>query len=330
MIHFKQIFIILLLSFPLLVSFEKTDTDIRTYASFHSPEGIHFTSYTSSWDEDKLKDLYKELLVNKHGRELSELNEVRILGGTHSSTNTKGSYHSLSKTIVLYQGNEYVNPLDYRETLSHEYGHHFAYYYFPSHHFPFSDWQKIRGIDISDMRWDAFWNYDERYHEVYPQEIFADDYVLLYGATRKLDSDEILSNEVFYLRTQHENQDIPNVLENKKLHSFLEKETGIPIDPSRTLESPKLVGWNDQNIRFSIISRDNIAYRLNIELIDHQNEKQSLELYEITSHDTNTLNFSLYDHGIYLSNYDYAVISIDVVDLTTSIGFETAEARVSL
>ncbi|HZH59699.1 MAG TPA: hypothetical protein VEY70_09000 [Metabacillus sp.] len=331
MISFKQIFIILLLSFPLLVSFKTADVDSRSFASFQSPEGIYFKSYTSSWDEEKLKELYEELLLNKHGRELSELNEVRILGGTHSHSNTKGSYHSLTKTIVLYRGNQYENPIEYRETLSNEYGHHFAYHYFPSHHFPFSEWQRIRGIEVSDMRWDAFWNYDERYHAIYPQEIIADDYVLLYGATSQLDSDGVYSNEIFYLRTQHENQEIPNVLENKKLHAFFEKETGIPIDSSRTLESPKLVKWNNQTIRFSVPSRENIAYRLNLELIDHQNEKQSFELYEITSHETNQLIFSLQDHDIKnISDYDHAIISIDVVDLTTSIGFETAETRVSL
>ncbi|MGQ4668420.1 hypothetical protein ACUIJN_21835 [Metabacillus halosaccharovorans] len=329
-IRFNQIFIILLLSFPFLVSFETTNIDDKTFASFQSPEGIDFTSYTPSWDEDKLKDLYKELLLNKHGQEISELNEVRILDGTHSSTNTKGSYHSLTKTIVLYQGNQYETPVDYRETLSHEYGHHFAYHYFPSHHLPFSEWQRIRGIDVADMRWDAFWNYDERYHAFYPQEILADDYVLLYGATSEVESEDVMSNEIFYLRTQHENQDIPNVLENKKLHSFLEEKTGLPIDSSRIIESPSLIEWNDQTFRFSVSSRDHIAYRLNLELIN-QNEKQFVELYEVTSHDTNTLTFNLHDQEIInLADYDYALISIDIVDLTTSIGFETDETRVSL
>ncbi|PMC39144.1 hypothetical protein CJ195_04180 [Bacillus sp. UMB0899] len=326
---FKSVFIILLLSFPLLVSFETIDN--QPLASYISPEGIYFTSYTPSWDEKKLKDLYKELLLNKHGEEITELNEIRILGGTHSSTNTKGSYHSLNQTIVLYQGATFDKPLDYRETLSHEYGHHFAYYYFPTHHLPFSKWQRIRGIDVTDMRWDAFWNYDEQFHAIYPQEIIADDYVLLYGATSELDSDEIVSNEAFYLRTQHENQEIPNVLENKKLHSFLEEETGIPIDLSRTLDSPKFIEWNDQDIIFSVSSRENVAYRLNLELFDYQSGKQLVELYEITSEETTKLSFSLNEEDIHnISDYEYAIISIDVVDLTTSIGFETDETQVSL
>ncbi len=331
MIRFKQIFIILLLSFPLLVSFETTEIDNKPFASFQSPEGIYFTSYTSSWDEDKLKALYKELLLNKHGEEITELNEVRINGGTHSSSNTKGSYHSLTNTIVLYQGNDYEKPLDYRETLSHEYGHHFAYYYFPTHHLPFSKWQRIRGIDVTDMRWDAFWNYDERFHAYYPQEIIADDYVLLYGATSELDSDDVLSNEAFYIRTEHENQDIPNVLENKKLHSYLEKETGITIDSTRVMESPTFMGWNDQQFSFSVLPRENVAYRLNLELIDQQNEKQMIELYEITSDETSIVNFSLSEQDIpNITHYNHAIISVDVVNLTTSIGFETIKTQVSL
>ncbi len=329
MIKFKRIFIILLLSFPFLVSFETSKVDIHSISSFQSPEGIQFVSYTPSWDQNKLKELYKELLLNKHGQEIGKLSEVRILGDTHASSNTKGSYNSLTNTIVLYQGNRYLEPIEYRETLSHEYGHHFAYTYFPSHHFPFSKWQRIRGIDVSDMRWDAFWNYDDRYHSLYPQEIIADDYVLLYGATSKLVSDEVSSNEAFYLRTEHENQQIPNVLENVELHSFLEEETGISIDQSRIFTTPKLVKWDDKSISLSISSKPQVAYRLNLEIVNKHNEKQTFELYEITTEETNHLEFSIKDHDLNISDLDHAIISIDVVDLTTSLGFETEETTLS-
>lgn len=326
---FRGLFIILLLSLPILFSFTTGGT-VGAYSTFLSPEGIHFVSYSHEWDEHKLIDLYKELKQNKYGEEINMLQEIRVEAGNHSSGDTKGSYHPVSKTIVLYQGDKYREPDDYRETLSHEYGHHFAYYYFPSHHLPFSKWQKLRGINIAQMRWDAFWNYEENNHSFYPQEIMADDYVLLYGATNNVNPKDVYSNEAFYLRTQHENQHFPNVLENKELLAYLEEESGVTIDKSRLVQTPSFSNIENDKISFSVTEKPNIAYRLNIELFNSSNEQQMLELYAITDNEDNEIDFSLNDVGLgHFSDYESAIISIDVVDLTTSIGFETKETTLN-
>ncbi|WP_299088478.1 hypothetical protein [uncultured Metabacillus sp.] len=333
MLKLRQFFIILVLTFPILISFDSTGINKKAIASYQSPEGIQFLSYSEEWDQAKLIDLYQQLVKNKHGKEIYSLQEVSIIGGTHSSSFTKGSYHALTSSITLYQGDTYTNPTDYAETLSHEYGHHFAYFYFPSHHLPFSKWLTVRGIEAPELQWDAFWNYNEKFHAYYPQEIIADDYVLLYGATHKVEVDDVYSNEAFYLRTEHENSQLPNVLENSKLHSYLEEESGMKIDESRLLQLPKLADWNHSTLSFQISDKPNVAYRLNLEF--HQSggkASDGWELYEITTDETkNIVNFSLdgIDQEV-LSASDYMTASIDVVDLSTSIGFETEEITLDL
>ncbi|MGM0876907.1 MAG: hypothetical protein ACQEWV_19655 [Bacillota bacterium] len=328
MLKIRQYFIILVLAFPILVSFDSNRLNGQYLASYQSPEGIQFVSYSEEWDQPKLVELYQELKKNKHGKELKRLQEVKVIGDSLSSAFTKGSYHSLTSTITLYQGDKYTEPIEYRETLSHEYGHHFAYHYFPSHHFPFSEWQSVRGLTISELRWDAFWNYNENNHDSYPQEIFADDYVLLYGATNEADGNDVYSNEAFYMRTEHENQELPNVLENRELHRYLEEESGIKIDEDRLLRTPEVSEWKDSKLSYKISSKPNVAYRLNLEfhdIEDSEDNSVSSELYEITTDQTNErLEFPLdeIDQEV-LSNYDYVTATIDVVDLSTSIGFQT-------
>ncbi|MBO1512072.1 hypothetical protein [Metabacillus bambusae] len=335
MLKIRQYFIILVLIFPFLVSFDSTDINGQYFASYQSPEGIQFVSYSKEWDKTKLIDLYKTLIKNKHGKEIERLKEVKINGAPLSSSLTKGSYHALTSTITLYQGDKYTEPSDYQETLSHEYGHHFAYHYFPSHHLPFSDWLSVRGIDVSEVRWDAFWNYEENNHAYYPQEIFADDYVLLYGATNEVEAVDVFNNEAFYLRTDHENQQFPNVLENRELRLFLEEESGIKIDDDRLLESPRLAEWNDTKASYVITEKPNVAYRLNLtfhNLENNDDKSEQFELYEITTDNSNErieFSFDQIDQDVF-SNYDYVTANIDVVDLSTSIGFQTEEITLEL
>lgn len=320
-------FIILVISFPFLVSFETNRDQSDVFAIYQSPEGILFKSFSTKWNQEKLIDLYYELLKNKHGSEIKLLRNVEVNGSSLDNSLSKGSYDYLNKTIKLYQGDTYHEPSQYQETLSHEYGHHFAYHYFPSHHFPLSQWQKIREINILEYRWDAFWNYQDKYHAIYPQEVFADDYVLLYGATKPVNSKDIETNEAYYLRTEHENQQISNVLENSSLHSMLEEETGIEIDKSRLLHMPILKKYENLALTFSIKPKINIAYRLNLTLMDATGSSINLESYQIhKAESANELAFNLKDLSIEnLSNYNTFSASIDVIDLDTSIGFQTQE-----
>ncbi len=310
------LFLFLLCSLPILLSLDPFTYDSTYYAKYESPEGILFLSYTENWNEPQLQDLYQELLKNKHGGEINLLQEIRVMGGSSPSNNMiTGIYHPFISSITLYKGNEHSNAREYRGTLSHEYGHHFAYYYFPFHHFPFSTWAKLRGLDHMPIHWNSFINYSISAHEWYPQEVFADDYVLLYGATDETNREDVYTNEGFYKRTQHENQKLHNVLDNEELHQFLEQETGIKIDQNRKLKTPEPIDITEDSLTFSVEKKKDVAYRLN--LLDY-------ELYKITDDQSGLITFSNLDLP------KNAVVSLDVLDLNTSIGYRTDDIRLHL
>ncbi|WP_240256231.1 hypothetical protein [Fredinandcohnia quinoae] len=322
----KKIIIPLLfiLTLPTLLSLDPKTYDSRYYAKFTSPEGIQFLSYSKVWEEDGLRELYNELLKNKHGAELSQLQEVRVIGSA-SKTNAaiRGRYNILTNSITLYDGDKYTNPSLLRETLSHEYGHHFGYFYFQFHQFPFSKWAKLRSLANEPIRWDSFWNYSISSHEWNPQEIFAEDYVLLYGATKKVDSKDVYSNEAFYVRTEHENQELSNVLENKELQQYLETHTGITIDDNRLLKTPKLQFIHDNRLSFSITERKDVAYRLNLTFY----EKVAGEFTQIDYQEMLNVTLEKRKSIIFLidipSSANYIKANVDIVDLNTSIGLTT-------
>ena len=315
----------IIICLPVLASLDPIIYDSTYYANYKSPEGIQFISYTDEWNEKKLQKLYEELIQNKHGEEIKFLQEVKVMGeglGDYPSDDydTKGQYHALTNTITLYHGDKYTEPAMYRETLAHEYGHHFTYYYFPSHHFPFSKWSKLRGLDVASIRWDAFFNYSTNQYVSYPQEIIADDYLLLYGSTRMVEVKDVLSNEAFYTMIKHDNQQLANVLELSKLHSYFEEKTGLSIDKSRLLTTPTLKGIENNKLSFSVIDRPNVAYRLNITMYKSGNVVTEERIIAVTTEDSKgEVSFTLRE----LEYTDYIEGSISILDLNTSIGFET-------
>lgn len=318
--------ICLLACLPILLSLDSPAYDSHYYAKYTSPEGISFLSYTETWDEEKLKGLYKELLKNKHGRELYLLQEVQVKGGSYADDRIKAHFHPLTNTITLYNGDAYTEPLSFRETLSHEYGHHFAYYYVKSHHFPFSKWADVRGLRNEPVRWDSFWNYSGKDHKWFPEEIMADDYVLLYGATEPTDVEDIYSNEAFYRRTEHENQEIQSVLDNKELQQYLEEASGLKIDENRLLKTPKLHSLTEDALSFSIAEKENVAYRLNLSFYEQKGDAYTEDGYHeitaISSQGTDDeIVFAL--DSVSLPSNGYMKVNVDVVDLTTSLGFQT-------
>ncbi|MEH7223523.1 hypothetical protein V7112_06855 [Bacillus sp. JJ1566] len=310
------VFLLLLCNLPILLSLDPTTYDPSYYSKYESPEGILFLSYSENWNKPQLEDLYRELIKNKHGEEINLLQEVRVMAGSSPSNNMiTGIYHPFISSITLYKGNEHSTAREYRDTLSHEYGHHFTYYYFPSHHFPFSKWAKLRGLDHMPINWNSFLNYSISAHEWHPQEIFADDYVVLYGAVDKSERDDVYTNEAFYKRTQHENQKLDNVLGNEELQQFIERETGIKIDSNRKLKTPELTTITDESLTFSVEKKKDIAYRLNL---------GDYELYEITEDQSGLITFS---DIIFPEN---AVVSLDILDLNTSIGYRIEDIRLHL
>jgi hypothetical protein len=319
-------YMILLLSLPILLSLDPLTYDSDYEAIYKSPEGILFLSYTNAWDEENLKQLYQELIKNKHGDEMQLLQEVRIRGGTLDSSSTKGSFHSMTNTITLYQGDKYTDVSSYSDTLSHEYGHHFAYHYLKSHHFPFSEWSKIRGLEKNPVKWDAFWNYADEDHKWYPQEIIAEDYVLLYGSRKKGNVQDLASsNEAFYLRTQHENENIPNVLENKEIFAYLEEASGLKVDENRFLKTPELIEASNQEVVFEITERKDVAYKVYFTLYEAGSKKDTKEVLKISSAGTNELKIPLQDFLNHEGSLQTVKVTIDVFDLHTLNGFKAKD-----
>lgn len=326
----RLVLLVLMIILPFLLSLSPSIYHSNYYAKYTSPEGIHFLSYSKEWNQQKLQQLYHELLTNKHGKELSLLREIRIWGGSmRNSPYTTGRFNVLTNTIDLFHGDKFITPSIYQKTLSHEYGHFFTYHYLKTFHFPFSTWAKLRGLEHQPVHWDAFWNYRSKNHHWYPQEIMAEDYVLLYGATKKV---EINSNEAFYLRTQHDNQQLSNILENKKLQQYLEAKTGIKIDQSRLLATPKLTEINANQLIFLVTKRKNICYRLNLIIYENNNgvykKYDESEQFFTTTNSSGKISFSFPSYSLPMNGYIEA--TIDVLDLNTSIGFQTKPIFLSI
>lgn len=322
-------FIFLIFTLPILLSLDSTIYNPNFLAKYESPEGILFLSYTETWDEQKLEELYQELLKNKYGEEIYFLQEVRVIGDVKQTNSlTRGQYHALTSTITLFQGDRYTTPLSYREILSHEYGHHFTYYHLKEQHFPFSTWSKLRGLENQNIRWDAFWNYNTNHHQWFPQEIMADDYVLLYGATSSVELKDILSNEAFYRKTQHDNQALSNVLENKALQEYLSEKTGIPIESDRFLETPELLRIQDGEIWFKVTPKQDVAYRLNLTIYEDGSTAYH-ELLIITDQTLNEISFSVTEFIPY-NDDAYIEANLNVLDINTSIGFQTSPFKLDV
>lgn len=221
---------------PFSVSFSPGGKQLNSniHAEYFSPETIHFISYSKNWDEEKLKKLYNELLLNQHGEEIFHLKKV-VVHPNQEDFNTLAVYKQEKQEIHLYHGEEFQTPMDYRYILSHEYGHHVQEYYFPEIDYgENSMWYKLRGLNGFPAV-EGFASDKKRDHKWYLNEIFANDYVLLFGPKTKHNKSLFEDNSLFSSRFEHENQHIPNIFEQKELQGFLQERTGFSLDIEREL-----------------------------------------------------------------------------------------------
>ncbi|GAA4857147.1 hypothetical protein GCM10023310_40340 [Paenibacillus vulneris] len=209
--------------------------------TYISPEGIRFQSYSTKWDLDKLKGLYEMLLHCEHGEELAELKQVALYPdrSVGKSGYRVGYYNIKNKSIDLYE----VDALPIERTLIHEYGHHFTYYWlqkkegiYPSQLTEASQWSQIRRLDGFPIRWaGTTLPYSHKWD---PEEIMAEDYVLLFGIDSRPLPDRP-SDVVNWLR--HENDYIPSVLSIPAVRSYWQTAAGLPPKPA--LKMPVLQQW---------------------------------------------------------------------------------------
>ncbi|MBQ7161065.1 MAG: hypothetical protein IJR90_05105 [Clostridia bacterium] len=176
---------------------------------FISPEGIVFHTKCDAWDEENLKLLYEELLLNRHGEEIYSLSEVVVYpqddeyaAATHQQTTVSADFRlhlpcmpdwsifnlkENSGVITLYSGEKYTTPQEMASFLSHEYGHHYTFYYIFSAKKESEYWNTeyavLRGLtsENSFVSKRDYTKYVEN-HKDYLIEIAAEDYLVLMGS----------------------------------------------------------------------------------------------------------------------------------------------------
>ena len=184
---------------------EFVDKDILY--SYRTPEGFEMISYSQKWNQSKLIELYEELKLNKHGDEFGLLYQVIVyaersetVSGTHTNERRtlfldinfpalatgKITYFLNMGTIELYDGDSYTRVEQMAHTLSHEYGHHFTFYYFFQNGDSVrnSEYEIVRGLSGYNIRYD-WWGESNDYlvnHHWYIIEIAAEDYVQIMGS----------------------------------------------------------------------------------------------------------------------------------------------------
>ena len=183
---------------------EKKDKAIYT-----APNGLVIRTLSEEWN-GKLSSVYDELLKNTHGDEIDYIKEINLLSGAPDD-GTLGDYQeksSVLKTAIvfnplisssykvitrkdygcinIYKMDEYKELKDFARTLSHEYGHHFAFQHiFTDENEDREDsyYYDLRGLsEYPDAK--EYTDYQE-YLEMHAwdiDEIAAEDYVQLLGS----------------------------------------------------------------------------------------------------------------------------------------------------
>ena len=164
---------------------QTSETEASAAASFRSPEDILFVSHSVSWDEEKLRALYEELLLNRHGEELKSLSRVTVYGEENELF--EGEYDFNIGQIRLFGGDTRTTVEDMASVLSHEYGHHYTFSYMlpgsGSEPDLQSEYARLRALTKEDVLFDRsdpeFYSAN---HRNYLCEIAAEDYVVLMGS----------------------------------------------------------------------------------------------------------------------------------------------------
>jgi hypothetical protein len=232
----------------------------KPIAAYTSPERIQFVSYSKHWNQAKLKALYAELLKNMHGEELDYLskvvlsaedseNELGVANMSYSWTEDDQSDIMMDEPteIILYGANENRTVESMSTTLSHEYGHHFTYYWMihKEHKLPTDPttrWAAIRGIkgypvlftdDGSDPDYTHYWD---------PGEIMADDYMALFGSpTAKLSMvNSLRTKDGIGFYGEIENEEIPSVMTLGAVRRYWLNLSGLKDPKPLVFKEPKL------------------------------------------------------------------------------------------
>lgn len=227
-------------------------------ATYISDDGIKVVSYSQSWNTtEKLKEIYDELYENEHGEEIKLLKEIVLLPGKNLENKSfTGEWKAEldqedgklalmdGAKINIYNSDELDNIEKIAPVLSHEYGHHFTYYYyFKYENKTWNDWRESELANAMGIQNHPMIEADNPDHMWSIQEIVADEYVQLFGSpTAKLsykftDITERVKNQFdrFYIYSIYncfnfrpqENYQLPLAYNMENLKSYWQKASGF-------------------------------------------------------------------------------------------------------
>ena len=255
---------------------------------YETPEGFTMISHSEAWDQDMLELLYFELLRNEHGEEINMLNEVIIYPYSEEEGNMLASY-TIGTTavsffiqfpalppefavffprevgkITLYGGDTNTTIDSMANSLSHEYGHLYTFYYMLYTEDDENESEENDSLDATEyarlreaLRFDLITNatpgstYMEERHR-YLFEIAAEDYVQLMGSPRTrqvvdfVDVQQILNGAQQPSRTNdarnafpQENMMIPLAIDVTGLaeyfYSFIDAKPRVPVEEKKDI-----------------------------------------------------------------------------------------------
>lgn len=181
-----------------------THTYEDPFSTYIGENGITIISYCSNWKSDlQLKTIYDELVKNIHGKEMDYLSTIYIYPGAASNypkgftsfyhedyrINKNGQYiYGEDSYIEIYGADQYKDISQMSRILSHEYGHHFTFYYLMTkenlskENWINSEYARIRGL--KDYPQVTYLNQNTKTysHEWDIAEILAEDYIQLFGS----------------------------------------------------------------------------------------------------------------------------------------------------
>lgn len=319
----KKMFVILLFTVFFLLLSEtgissttETETPLATYVG---DSGITIVSFSENWTEKKaLKSIHDELLNNGHGDEIQFLSHVYLYGYEMEDIASYyfPSYNKLGESyyfedacqIELYNCDNYTTVSDMARYLSHEYGHHFTFYYLMTkegllrQEWSKSDYAKQRMLSqyesltfIGDLSKPYVYEWDIA-------EIIANDYVQLYGSSLARNQEDYLDvkerlelgfenkyyydNQNFNILPQ-DNMRIPLVTDNPDMYDYFYQLTGVrPIGngkmyyvakPSLTKITNVYKGYNQYAFKWQMSKNGAYNYTLIINPLGYDDAPRPLK-----------------------------------------------------
>jgi len=239
------------------------------HASFLSPEGVRFISYSNKWGTEELKKLYGIFKQLPKGEEVGYLDRIMLL--ETGSRYADGRYFSSmvqyndgpwmlekGRRIEIYE----VHKKSLEEVgwiLAHEYGHHFTYYWLlkaegkdPDD--PAIGWAKVRqlgGLPVYERSIEHFWD---------PEEIMADDYAVLFAPPAlkqwlaKQDRPDLVSVV--------ENQYLPAAESVPELRAYWARITGLDLE-APAFKAPEVASLkakkSARSISYEIVTKEPLS-----------------------------------------------------------------------